>query len=331
MKRILISRTDSIGDVMLTLPMCVWLKDHFVDVELIYLGRAYTQPVVECFSVVDRFVDWENVSALPTAEKLTFFRQLDVDAIIHVFPNKEIASLARKARIPNRIGTSHRSYHLLTCTHRVGFSRKNSPLHEAQLNFELLRPLGLKKLPSLSDISESVHAFRIPEIVLPEYLELLLSKHPKTVILHPKSQGSALEWPLDSFIQLALQLSHKGYLVFFTGTEYEGSSFRKKLPVNELIIDLSGKLSLTQLISFIARCKNMVACSTGPLHIAGFCGIRTVGLFSPKRPIHPGRWAALGNNVRILTFDENCPNCKKKKACLCLQHIRVETVLEQLA
>jgi heptosyltransferase-3 len=48
MKRILISRTDSIGDVMLTLPMCVWLKDHFIDAELIYLGKGYTRPVVDC-------------------------------------------------------------------------------------------------------------------------------------------------------------------------------------------------------------------------------------------------------------------------------------------
>ena len=43
--RIIISRTDSIGDVMLTLPMCVWLKKNIPGVELIYLGKNYTKPV----------------------------------------------------------------------------------------------------------------------------------------------------------------------------------------------------------------------------------------------------------------------------------------------
>jgi heptosyltransferase-3 len=331
MRRILISRTDSIGDVMLTLPMCVWLKDHFIDAELIYLGRGYTKPIVNCFSVIDRFIDWEAILLLPTAEKLAFFRQLELDAVIHVFPNKDIASITKKVKIRIRIGTSHRGFHLLTCNERVSFSRKNSELHESQLNFELLRPLGLKQIPKLSELKESLDAFIIPSVKLPGDIEALISGNMNTVILHPKSQGSAIEWPLASFIALANKLTHKGYKVFFTGTEKEGQLFRDQLSDNPEIFDLTGKLDLPQLIRFISLCKNLVACSTGPLHIAGFSGIRTIGLYSTRRPIHPGRWAALGKNVRILTNDENCPDCKKKKSCTCLQNISVDKVLDQIA
>jgi ADP-heptose:LPS heptosyltransferase len=39
MDRIIISRTDSIGDVILTLPLCVWLKKQFPQTELIFLGQ----------------------------------------------------------------------------------------------------------------------------------------------------------------------------------------------------------------------------------------------------------------------------------------------------
>lgn len=331
MRRILISRTDSIGDVMLTLPMCVWLRDHFIDAELIYLGKGYTRPVVECFSVIDHFIDWEEIRSLPTAEKMAWFSNLHADAVIHVFPDKEIASLAKKVKIPVRIGTSHRSFHLLTCNHRLGFSRKNSNLHEAQLNFELLRPFGLKQIPMLEEIKESLHSFRIPDVALPEELNSFLARNEKTVILHPKSQGSAVEWPITSYVSLAEKLTHKGYVVFFTGTEKEGLLFRKELPMNKSIVDLTGKMDLAQLIVFISRCKNLVACSTGPLHIAGFCGIRTIGLFSSRRPIHPGRWAALGQNVRILTYDSDCNKCKKKKVCNCIQSIDVESVLNEIA
>ena len=330
-KRIIISRTDSIGDVMLTLPMCVWLRDHFIDAELIYIGKGYTKPVIDSFSVIDRFIDWQEIEALPIEGKTTFFKALEADAIIHVFPNKEIASLAKKAKIPMRVGTSHRSFHLLTCNHRVGFSRKNSELHESQLNFELLRPFGLKNIPSLEEVIESTKAFRVQEIPLPDSLENSIKSKEKTIILHPKSQGSAMEWPIESYLELTRQLVSKGYTIFYTGTEKEGLLFRHLLPEDPAVVDLTGKLDLYQLVYFISKVKNLVACSTGPLHIAGFTGINTIGLFSPKRPIHPGRWAALGRKVHVLTFDPKCPQCQKKKACDCIKQIPVSRVLDAIA
>ncbi len=330
-KRIIISRTDSIGDVMLTLPMCVWLKNNIPGVELIYLGKNYTKPVVDCFSVIDEFVDWSRIETLPTSQRIEALHELHASAIIHVFPNKEIATLAKKAKIPMRVGTSHRTFHLLTCSHRLNFTRKSSPLHESQLNFELLRPFGLTDIPSLESISEMVGAFQPKAVELPSNVLEKLSAASKTVVLHPKSQGSAVEWPMKSYVELAKKLADNGYTVFFTGTEKEGELFRNDLPNYPQIVDLSGTMTLEQLIVFISKVQNLVACSTGPLHIAGFLGVRTIGLFSPRKPIHPGRWKALGPNVSILVNDPECPTCKKKKACDCIQSISVERVLGEIA
>ena len=60
-QRILISRTDSIGDVVLTLPLCVWLKKQFPNVYIIFLGRTYTEPVISCLPEVDEIVDWTTI------------------------------------------------------------------------------------------------------------------------------------------------------------------------------------------------------------------------------------------------------------------------------
>src|SRR5690606_2298899 len=89
------------------------------------------------------------------------------------------------------------------------------------------------------------------------------------------------------------------------GTEKEGSLFRHLLPQQQNIIDLTGKLSLSELVSFIGSCDLLVAASTGPLHLAGLTGIHTVGLFTDLRPIHPGRWKPLGNKVFILEEKNN--------------------------
>lgn len=330
MKRIIISRTDSIGDVMLTLPMLVWLKKTYPEVELIYLGSGYTKPVVDCFSVVDQFIDWKLVESLPSAERVSIFRELNADAIIHVFPVKEIATLAKKAKIPMRVGTSHRSFHLLTCNNRVNFTRQRSDLHESQLNFELLRPFGLKEIPSLEEVTQMTSAFNPSVKKLPESIEKIISNCEKRVVLHPKSQGSALEWPIGNYMQLAKLLSEQNYCVCFTGTEKEGELFRDQIPVSDKIHDTTGTMTLEELIIFIQDSDALVACSTGPLHIAGFTGIKTIGLFSPRKPIHPGRWSALGTKVETIVFDPECPTCKKKKECNCIENISVDTVLKKI-
>ena len=329
-KRIVISRTDSIGDVMLTLPICAWLKQKFKGVQIIFLANNYTKPVVDCYSEIDEFIDWKEIENLPSLEQIDRFRNMKADAIIHVFPNRKIAALAKKAKIKNRVGTSHRPYHLLTCNIRPNFTRKKSPLHEAQLNFELVKPFGLNEIPSLETINELTSYFKAPENKLPELIESALVASEKTIILHPKSQGSAMEWGIENYKTLALQLVKKGYTVFFTGTEKEGLLFRDEIPFSDKIIDTTGKLTLSELITFIGKCDNLIACSTGPLHIAGYLNRRAVGLFSPRKPIHPGRWKALGKEVRILVNNEECPTCAAGKVCKCIELISVEKVLNEI-
>ena len=329
-KRIIISRTDSIGDVVLTFPMCFWIKQNFPEVELVYLGKEYTKPVIESCSVIDKFINWDEIQQMPSSKKLIFFRGLQADTIIHVFPNKDISSLAKKAKITNRIGTSHRIFHFLTCNYRIDFSRKKSDLHEAQLNFELLRPLGLKNIPSWEEISTNTAFWNVEKQDLPEEIDEFVRSQKNIVILHPKSQGSAKEWPIENYLDLAKELIESENLVIFTGTENEGKLFRSKIPTNPSILDSTGKLTLKQLIYLVSKSTSLVACSTGPLHIAGLCGIQALGLFSSRRPIHPGRWRPLGSRSKAIVYDSNCPVCAKKKECSCIEKISVETILAEI-
>jgi len=328
-KRIVISRTDSIGDVLLTLPMVAWLKERFPDCHITFLCRNYTAPIVRCYTGVDDVLLLETIEALPDEHKVPFIAAKHFDTIVHVFPRKELAQLFKKAKVPNRIGTSHRLFHLLTCTIRPSFTRKGSPFHEAQLNFELLRPLGVETLPSFDQLNAWCERLVIPEVALPDFIASRLRSE-KTIVLHPKSQGSAREWPMDKYVTLASELTAQGWMVFFTGTESEGQQFRSNLPINERICDTTGKLSIEQLLWLLKSADALVACSTGPLHLAGFMGKRAVGLFSPRIPIHPGRWKALGKHAIALVNDEHCPACKAKKPCDCIREIPVSRVMSVL-
>lgn len=240
-KTILISRTDSIGDVVLTLPLCIWLKKQFPKCKLIFLGNAYTEPVISCFKEIDKILKWKEIELLSEKEQIALFQNEQIDVVVHVFPKKEIAKVIKKVGVPVRIGTSHRLFHLLTCNLRLNFTRKNSDFHESQLNFELMKPFGLSKLPALEEISTWMNqSFQKPIADLPTNFSELKN----AVILHPKSQGSALEWPIEKYIDLANKLLEKGEKVVFSGTQKEGDLFRNLIPKHKNCIDSTGKMTL---------------------------------------------------------------------------------------
>ena len=245
-----------------------------------------------------------------------------------MFPKKEIAFLAKKAGIPLRVGTTNRLYHWFTCNRLIKLSRKNSALHESQLNFKLLNFLNTDTAVSLKDISNYYGFTRIPK--LESIYVSLLDKDRLNVILHPKSKGSAKEWGLDNFSKLIRLLPVEKYNVFISGTADDGKLMQEFLNAFPQAINLTGKLSLQQFIAFIAQCDALVAASTGPLHIAAALGKKAIGLFSPKQPIHPGRWMPVGKNAHYLVFDENCEKCANKQDCNCISEISPQQVVDLL-
>lgn len=299
-KTIVISRTDSIGDVILTLPLCRWIKQKYPSCKLIFLGKNYTKPILECFPSIDQIVCWNEYEKLNKEKQIKAIRSLHADVFVHVFPNKHLAKLVKKAKVDYRIGTSHRFYHNLTCNIRPSFTRKNSSLHESQLNFELIRSLGLKDIPSMNDIANLIQEFYINE-PLPEPFKKLIDSNKKKIIIHPKSQGSAVEWPIEKYISLAKKLVNENYSIYFSGTEKEGKMFRDSLPKDDNIKDISGRMTLSEFIGFINECDMLLACSTGPLHIASVLGKSAIGLYTKKRPMHPGRWSPIGINSKVVT------------------------------
>jgi ADP-heptose:LPS heptosyltransferase len=170
------------------------------------------------------------------------------------------------------------------------------------------------------DEIKNLYGFTKPELENPELLDLLNT--PKTkVILHPLSQGSAMEWGLKNFNELAHYLEQKDCRVYIAGTKKEGSKIVQNIDFGNDIIDLTGKMSLVEYISFIGCCDALVAASTGPLHIAAALNLFAIGLYSCKRPIHPERWAPIGKNAEYI---------ETKKSDDSLESISVNQVAEKL-
>lgn len=327
MKTIILSRTDKIGDVILTLPMVVFLKQLYPGCRIIFIGRSYTRPVLQCNTQIDMILCWDELEKQMPGERIKLFRELKADAIFHVFPNKHIARDAFKAGIPLRIGTSHRLWHLLYCNKLLSFSRKNSELHEAQLNLKLISPFGFSNECSLDRLSELPLFDCVPEV--DETVFGYIDKKRITLIFHPHSHGSAREWPLEYFVELCNLLDEKKYHIVFCGTSQEAVVYRSALKnIKREYSDAGGVLSLNQYISLISCSQGLVSASTGPLHIAAACGIHAVGIYPPIRPMHSGRWSPLGKHVHVLSVAKECSDCRTDGNCGCMKEILPLAVLD---
>lgn len=321
---IAIARTDAIGDCVMTLPICGILKKYFPLSKIVFIASTYTKSIIESDTNIDEFIDWTLLKAKTQAEQIEFLRQTQIDCLIFAFPNKELAKISKRANIPIRIATSHRIYNWLYCNRLVNFSRKNSSLNEAQLNTKLLKPLSITEDYTLEQLADFI-AFK-PKETDCKYKEFL-SKDTFNIILHPKSRGSGREWPQEYYQNLINLLDHR-FRIFICGREkeMEGVSFQ-----GDNVINLVGKMSLEQYIDFIAHSDMLIACSTGPLHIAAISSIHAVGLYPPKKNIDPQRWYPLGKKVKIFCYDKpNCEQCKKTTSCQCMLKITPQEVAEYI-
>jgi ADP-heptose:LPS heptosyltransferase len=327
--RLIISRTDGIGDVVLTLPIAGLLKKVHPDCEIWFVGRTYTQAVISACSHVDHFINWDDLSALDKQAQKNSIAGIKADAVVHVFPNKAFARICANARIPLRIGTSHRFFHWLTCNKLVNLSRKTSPWHEAQLNAQLCRSLGIKNIPTLEDLAEMTGLSMVPQLEEPH--RKLLATDRFNLILHPKSKGSAREWGIDNFNELIRLLPKDRYKIFISGTREDGKALQPVFEQwGELVTNITGTMSLPEFISFIAQADGLVAASTGPLHIAAALGKVAVGLYAPMRPIHPGRWSPIGIKAGFLVQNKTCQACRKSNRCECIESIRPADVVKKI-
>ena len=87
-KRVIISRTDSIGDVVLTLPLAGIIKNHFPNCQILFIGRNYTLPILKDCKYVDSVINWDEIEKQSNSEKVLYLKSLSAHSIIHVFPKK---------------------------------------------------------------------------------------------------------------------------------------------------------------------------------------------------------------------------------------------------
>ena len=334
-RRILLVRTDRIGDVILSTPVAIALKKHFPETEVAFLVREYTRPLVQSCPAVDSVLSLESFQSpqgkLRIRALVRYLREQKFDAVVHLHPRAELAWAAWLAQIPKNIGTGYRFFSFLF-SHRIYEHRKTAARHEAEYNLRLLRPLGLTEAAVQFDLRVDATSRERVEAILRE--QGIVPGTP-LVVLHPGSGGSARDWPPEYFADLAQRVRQSGKArVVITGSADEKDLLEPHLQSAKMKpVSLAGRLSFKELAALLRRADVMVANSTGPLHLAVAVGTEVVAFYPPIRACRPERWGPYGRRGDVLmSQQEECRKCQKsgERYCACMRAIPVDLALERV-
>jgi ADP-heptose:LPS heptosyltransferase len=332
-RHIVVSRTDKIGDLVLSLPVFQTLKDSFPQTKITALVSPYAKEIAQGHPSIDAVeLVSKDEGIFTLADRL---KRLDADVFLALYPRPKLAFAAWLAKIPLRVGTAFRWYGF-AFNEKIRVHRSRCDRHEADYNLDLARVLKPVK------IADKI-LFPVPPQDRSFADDLLKEKgvplKARFVAVHPGHKGSALNWSPQRYAKAITALLAQGRRVVVTAGPDEtaliaqvqsflGPEAKKNKPV--LLI---GECTLKQLAGVYQRADVFLSGSTGTMHLAAAVGTPTVALFCPIPATTPARWGPWGNkSVVLMPEGLTCPDCQKG---FCRRHdpmdaISVETVLTAL-
>lgn len=326
--KILVTRTDRLGDLVLALPVADLLAELHPDWTVEFLVAPGLEAVAKAQEHVAGVRAWRDDWPADRQQALADeLRAAGFDAALMLQYRRELALVLRRAGIPRVFGPYSRltSWFLLHGGLRQGRSR--SGRHEMDLNLELACALaGMKGARR----KQALAAARRPRLKLDaeqaawgrKWRETEAAGARKVALIHPGSGGSALDWEAVRFAEVANLLARKpGVRAFITGGAADARMVRQVASGLDAGVGvLLERFTLSRFMAVLAAGDVLVAPSTGPLHLAAALGTPTVGLFPPAPVMHAARWGQRGRDAVHLEPEVDCPARRRCRRERCAQY-----------
>lgn len=307
--RVLLVRTDKLGDLILALPVGQAIKAAWPECRVSIMASTQYVSLLNLVSWVSAVLPHDSGRSMTHLAR--DIRVEKPQAALFLYPRPKIAWAAWRAGVPHRVGPVGRWYSFLFNA-RIRMHRSRMDQHEAHYNLELARSLGIPadlRRPQI-DLTEALREQAVQRLG-----GMGTGSGQPLVILHPGSGGSSPPWTEKGFAELVESLVAEGCSVAVTAGPHEEKLAARIAGQRGTLIN---GLSLPQLAAVYSLAHVVVAGSTGPLHLASACGAPVVGLYGPARASTPARWGPLGPG-RVL-------RAKKMQTSGTLENISVANV-----
>ena len=133
------------------------------------------------------------------------------------------------------------------------------------------------------------------------------------IVLQPGARWASKRWPVEAFAALVplLASANPGFRFAILGGEEDcplGEGIARADPAR--CLDLTGRLSLPEMVEWIRLSELMVSNDTGPMHVAAALGTPVVALFGPTEPRRTGPYRQLDD---VLQLNLPCVPCLKRR------------------
>ena len=339
-KRILLIRTDAIGDFVLWLDVAKTIREYYKEYQITLICNELVadlannipyfdniisiKPLIFHKNLIYRYKILKSISVF-SYEKAIHFPYtrhqyfLNGETIIRIVRAKEkIGSVGEKVR-DWRYKLGNRFYTKL-------IDATNDNIMEIERNAEFLKGLGF--------INYQAKVYKFPEVIFSNV------KYEYDYIIFPGAGSIKRRWPVKNFVEIAKFLFQengwKGLICGGPGEEHLGNEIIKitTIPLTNII----GKTSLTELISLIANAKLIISNETSAIHIAAAVNTASICLLGGGHYKRFVPYPASLNDLflpEVVSYKMKCFNCnwncvydlKQNEPYPCIQKIQTDKVI----
>lgn len=287
-------RNDRFGEFLLNIPALRALKETFPSAKITAVVDPYVAELAGRVSFIDEIIAWgrggHSIWAKLRLAGLLRKKKYAIAAMLN--PSKEFNIITTLAGIPVRAGYNRKCGFLLT--HKLADAKHLGLKHEVEYNLELVGLLGAAT--GNLGLSLSIESGIINNFLA----EFKVRDEERLVAMHPWTSDPVKDWP--HFRQLATLLaSGPGIRLVIVGANKAGADADGFAGLGEHVINLTGRTSLVQLAAFLARCRLLVSCDSGPMHLSCCVGTPVVALFSSSSPGKSARrWGPWGESNTVI-------------------------------
>lgn len=305
-RRVIVSRTDKIGDLILSVPSFFMIKKMYPQAELVVLVRKYNYEIVKNLPYVDRIIKIDDYTQSEILEKIQYFK---ADVFIALYNDKFVSQLAKASKAPIKIGPLSKLCSFFTFNRGVWQKRSKSIKNEAEYNLDLIKKVDEKRYNEVFEIDTRIYLgqdnIRAAETFFSTY-DIV----GETLVVNPFIGGSAKNIRDEEYASLLQRFRDENpqrnvVIICHISEEERGLKLVKEIGRDKVYLYANGG-DLLNIAAIIEKGDVYLGASTGPTHIAGALQKRVVGIYPAKVTQSTLRWGVFGNKkVKYLIPDRD--------------------------
>lgn len=344
--RVLIVRTDRIGDVVLSTPAIRAVRAAYPKGYVALMVQPATRPLVEGHPMLDEVITFDKegihrtwVGMWRLAQQLRA-RRFDLALILHT--TNRVLLLTWLAGIRHRVGYARRLGALLTRS--LPYVKRLGERHELDYTLDLVRFAEMTHSPDgCPDPPEGYPAQdRTLEIASqPEgqapveawLREVGVRPEDRLLLLHPGASCPSKRWSPERFAAVAdcLAETRATRIAVIAGPGEEGVADAVRRGAKAPVLAPPKPFTLAELPWLLKRAQCLVSNDSGPVHLACAVGTPVVAIFGRwGGGLSPTRWGPTGQRSVVLHHDVGCRPCLAHRCQIgfvCLQAVTVDEVV----